>query len=143
VKGIPLTTCTIIRPADGAGRRPDVVDGVADRGSAKATTFPTRTKEPSMTQRSLIALAAFFVAFAAHAVEPATTPIKPASPVPVAAPGVAQKSAPISSPDKTAAPQKTAGLSQQDKMRECNKQATGKKGAERKTFMKTCLSRKA
>ena len=25
-------------------------------------------------------------------------------------------------------------------MRDCNKQATGKKGAERKAFMKTCLS---
>jgi hypothetical protein len=34
-------------------------------------------------------------------------------------------------------------LSQQDKMRLCAKQATGKKGAERKTFMKTCLSKKA
>ena len=30
--------------------------------------------------------------------------------------------------------------SQQDRMRECNKSATGKKGAERKGFMKTCLS---
>jgi hypothetical protein len=27
-------------------------------------------------------------------------------------------------------------------MRLCAKQATGKKGAERKTFMKTCLSKK-
>jgi len=34
-------------------------------------------------------------------------------------------------------------ISQQDKMRLCAKQATGKKGAERKTFMKTCLSKKA
>ena len=34
-------------------------------------------------------------------------------------------------------------LSQQDKMRLCAKQATGKKGAERKAFMKTCLSKKA
>ena len=33
-------------------------------------------------------------------------------------------------------------ISQQDKMRLCAKQATGKKGAERKTFMKTCLSKK-
>lgn len=30
--------------------------------------------------------------------------------------------------------------SQQNRMRECNKSATGKKGAERKAFMKTCLS---
>jgi len=33
-------------------------------------------------------------------------------------------------------------VSQQDKMRLCAKQASGKKGAERKTFMKTCLSTK-
>jgi hypothetical protein len=33
-------------------------------------------------------------------------------------------------------------ISQQDKMRLCAKQATGKKGAERKAFMKTCLSKK-
>ena len=33
-------------------------------------------------------------------------------------------------------------VSQQDKMRLCAKQATGKKGAERKAFMKTCLSAK-
>jgi hypothetical protein len=35
-----------------------------------------------------------------------------------------------------------AKVSQQDKMRQCAKQATGKKGAERKTFMKGCLSKK-
>jgi len=29
---------------------------------------------------------------------------------------------------------------QQQKMKDCNKQATGKKGAERKAFMKECLS---
>jgi hypothetical protein len=34
-------------------------------------------------------------------------------------------------------------LSQQDRMRLCAKQATGKKGPERKAFMKTCLSKKA
>ena len=34
-------------------------------------------------------------------------------------------------------------ISQQDKMRLCSKQATGKKGADRKTFMKGCLSKKA
>jgi len=33
-------------------------------------------------------------------------------------------------------------VSQQDKMRQCAKQATGKKGAERKAFMKGCLSKK-
>jgi hypothetical protein len=34
-------------------------------------------------------------------------------------------------------------VSQQDKMRQCSKDAKGKKGAERKDFMKTCLSKKA
>jgi hypothetical protein len=33
-------------------------------------------------------------------------------------------------------------VSQQEKMRQCAKQATGKKGAERKAFMKGCLSKK-
>jgi hypothetical protein len=36
----------------------------------------------------------------------------------------------------------TPKISQQDKMRQCAKQATGKKGAERKAFMKGCLSKK-
>ena len=42
-----------------------------------------------------------------------------------------------------AAPAAPVKISQQDKMRLCAKQATGKKGAERKTFMKGCLSNKA
>jgi psiF repeat len=42
-----------------------------------------------------------------------------------------------------AAPGAPVKISQQDKMRLCAKQATGKKGAERKTFMKGCLSNKA
>ncbi len=40
------------------------------------------------------------------------------------------------------APAAPVEVSQQDKMRQCSKQATGKKGAERKDFMKTCLSKK-
>jgi len=85
-----------------------------------------------MTKLSIIAIAAFFLACAAQAAEPTTGTIKPSPPAPA-----------VATSKTTAAPQKTAGLSQQDKMRECNKQATGKKGAERRTFMKTCLSRKA
>jgi len=42
----------------------------------------------------------------------------------------------------TVAPAAPVKISQQDKMRLCAKQATGKKGAERKTFMKGCLSKK-
>jgi len=52
----------------------------------------------------------------------------------------AAKLQPTAATASTAAPVK---LSQQDKMRLCAKQATGKKGAERKAFMKTCLSKKA
>ena len=36
----------------------------------------------------------------------------------------------------------TPKVSQQEKMRQCAKQATGKKGPERKAFMKGCLSKK-
>ena len=44
---------------------------------------------------------------------------------------------------ETTAPAAPVKISQQEKMRLCSKQATGKKGAERKDFMKTCLSKKA
>jgi len=46
-------------------------------------------------------------------------------------------------PIKGAAPAKATAVSQQDKMRLCSQQATGKKGPERRTFMKGCLSKKA
>jgi hypothetical protein len=39
--------------------------------------------------------------------------------------------------------QEKARTPQQNKMAMCNKDATGKKGDERKAFMKTCLSAKA
>ena len=89
-----------------------------------------------MTKFSLIAIAALFATYAAHAADPVAAPAKPVT----AAPAVQAAAAPAK---PAAAVQKTAGLSQQDKMRECSKQATGKKGAERKAFMKTCLSKKA
>lgn len=37
-------------------------------------------------------------------------------------------------------PAMAAGNAQQDKMKSCNSQAAGKKGDERKAFMKDCLS---
>ena len=77
-----------------------------------------------------IALVAFVASVNANA-EPPSAPAKSTA-TPVAA--VTPAAAPIA--------QKTAAVSQQDKMRNCNKQATGKKGAERRTFMKTCLSSK-
>jgi psiF repeat len=53
------------------------------------------------------------------------------------------KSARITTPAATAVPPAApVAVSQQDKMRQCSKQASGKKGAERKDFMKTCLSKK-
>ena len=66
----------------------------------------------------------------------------------IAAPAFADEDAPVKGrPAKlqtvAATPtQAPAKISQQDKMRACAKQATGKKGAERKEFMKTCLSKK-
>lgn len=57
---------------------------------------------------------------------------KPAAPV--AAPAAAPAPAPEAAP--------AAGNSQQNKMVTCNKEATGKKGDERKAFMKECLSNK-
>ena len=44
---------------------------------------------------------------------------------------------------KTDTKKSDAMSSQQEKMKLCAKQASGKKGAERKTFMKDCLSKKA
>jgi psiF repeat-containing protein len=53
------------------------------------------------------------------------------------------KSARAVTPAATVAPPAApVAVSQQDKMRQCSKEATGKKGAERKDFMKTCLSKK-
>jgi len=54
-------------------------------------------------------------------------------------PRAAKIQAPALDAEAAGAPTK---LSQQDKMRLCAKQATGKKGAERKAFMTGCLSKK-
>jgi len=87
-----------------------------------------------MKNAILAALVAIVASTGAYA-EPPSPPAKstPAAAVPAVMPTIT----------KTAAPQTTAAVSQQDKMRSCNKEATGKKGAERKAFMKTCLSKKA
>jgi psiF repeat len=53
------------------------------------------------------------------------------------------KAQPAKTPVAATAPATPVKISQQDKMRLCAKEATGKKGAERKTFMKACLSKKA
>jgi hypothetical protein len=63
-----------------------------------------------------------------------------AAPAALAEDATPQPRAPKAAATASAAPVK---VSQQDKMRLCAKQATGKKGTERKTFMKSCLSKKA
>jgi hypothetical protein len=45
-------------------------------------------------------------------------------------------------PAATPAPPAKAPTAQQDRMKTCNAEAAGKKGDERKAFMKTCLSNK-
>jgi hypothetical protein len=60
---------------------------------------------------------------------------------------VARAESPAPKKEPTAKTQAITGagaikVSQQDKMRLCAKDAKGKKGSERKAFMKTCLSTK-
>ena len=78
----------------------------------------------------LFAFAAVFAAASAFAADSPSTPVKPIVTAQLAKPQASEA---------------TSGtkISQQDKMRHCAKDATGKKGAERKAFMKTCLSKKA
>jgi hypothetical protein len=82
-----------------------------------------------------VLLAGFLVAGLAHGADSA--PGKSGE-------GPAQKAGrttPASTPIGINAPQ-LAGMSQQNKMKECNRLAKGQKGAERKSFMKNCLSKK-
>ena len=84
----------------------------------------------------VLALAGFLAPAAAFADDVATTPKSTKAVV-----AAAKTDAATAAADPHA--QKPVLISQQDKMRLCAKQATGKKGAERKAFMKTCLSKKA
>jgi psiF repeat len=70
---------------------------------------------------------------AAAPTAPAKTASAPAPAKTATAPAVSPASPAVAAPAKTA---------QQSKMATCNKDATGKKGAERKAFMKECLSAK-
>jgi len=81
------------------------------------------------TYYTLTVAALIGFAVPAHADDAVTT--KPQS---------ARAQAAVNTPASQAEPVK---ISQQDKMKLCAKQATGKKGAERKAFMKSCLSKKA
>src|SRR5512144_2377578 len=100
----------LVRSIDGATRSCGVVDSVVEPKRHDHASFQPFLQESIMSKLPIIAVAAFFLAFAAQAAEPTTGAIKPAPAAPAAA-----------APKPTAAPQKAA-LSQQDKMRECNKQ---------------------
>jgi len=85
--------------------------------------------------QTLLSLAALSLAMAltpVHAQEPA----KPA-PIRTAPDGAKKPAASV-----PAGAPKLAALSPQNRMKECNKAATGKKGDERKAFMRSCLSAK-
>jgi hypothetical protein len=70
-----------------------------------------------------------------------------ADPLPLVKPVAPNAAKPAALPAANADPRSASGTvktaavgGQRNRMKECNKQATGKKGAERKTFMKSCLS---
>ena len=72
--------------------------------------------------KSMILVASMLMSSIAFAATPTTTPASTAS------------AAVAASTPRTL-------TAQQQKMVDCNKQATGKKGADRKTFMSTCLKK--
>jgi len=85
---------------------------------------------------SAMVVAGFLFAGLAHGADVATKPSDGRSAAPRSV-----KSDTASTPIGVNAPQ-LAGMSQQSKMKECNRLAKGQKGAERKSFMKSCLSTK-
>jgi len=96
----------------------------------RPAAFLNHVKETIVNKLNTLLLATLFGfgASFAHADDAATKP--KASRTATAAPAATAPAEPVK-------------ISQQEKMRLCSKQATGKKGAERKDFMKTCLSKKA
>ncbi len=87
---------------------------------------------------ALVASTSVLAADPAPNAKPTTAKVSEASkPATVPLVGAASKSDPRSA----TGPVKVAAVgSQQNRMKECNKSATGKKGPERKAFMKSCLS---
>lgn len=83
----------------------------------------------------LAALLAFIAGHAAYAAEGTAAAPK------AARPQSAATSADAAAPAGQGA-LRPIRMSQQDRMRLCSKQATGKKGGERKAFMKSCLTTK-
>jgi hypothetical protein len=89
-----------------------------------------RFEEIAMKSPYLAALIGLFACQAAYAADsPAAPKTRPQSTTKNADPSAVAGQA-----------TKPIAMSQQDRMRMCSKQATGKKGAERKTFMKSCLT---
>ncbi len=75
-----------------------------------------------------------------HAAEPAPAMKPVAKPEIVKPTATPAATAPKADARSAAGPVKVGVGSQQNRMKECNKSATGKKGPERKAFMKSCLS---
>jgi hypothetical protein len=113
----------------GCGVNGDVVH--ASAGHIPITRFKEMTMKKTLY---VLALLGLFASTAVYADDAATKP--------KATKAVAATKSDAASPASTGA-EKPVLISQQDKMRLCAKQATGKKGAERKAFMKSCLSKKA
>jgi hypothetical protein len=97
---------------------------------SRSTQLHPRIEEIAMKSLYFAALIGLFACQAAYAADgPAAPKAKPQS---------VGKNADTTPTAGQAA--KPIAMSQQDRMRMCSKQATGKKGAERKTFMKSCLT---
>jgi hypothetical protein len=97
---------------------------------SRSTHLQPTLEEIAMKSLYLATLIGLFACHAAYAADVGSAP-KPKSPS-------AAKTADTGA--AAAQPSKPILMSQQDRMRMCSKQATGKKGAERKAFMKSCLS---
>ena len=97
-----------------------------------------------MKTLSTLLLSLVFVAGTSFAADPVPAPAAKTPPTTATAAKPATAATPAKSDARSSAGTvKTASAgSQQNRMKECNKQATGKKGDERRTFMKSCLSSK-
>jgi len=84
-----------------------------------------------------LALLSAFAAFSVTTFAQGTAPATPPKATTATPPPAATAAAPGAVTPPAAAPN-----SQQERMKDCNTQAEGKKGDERKTFMSSCLSGK-
>lgn len=94
--------------------------------------------------RKLIAMCALVTPFLAASAwaQPGATPANPSTPANAATPATPATPPTHAAENGKPAPSATtkAANPQQDKMKACNEQAAGKKGDDRKAFMKQCLS---